>query len=311
MLRSKTLSEAGFRSFFFPRSGSPSRGVLQTFYIESLPQACRLGLQIGALLVIEGVTYYLIRLRKATEAELLENITELEKAQRSKDDFMANVSHEIRTPINTISGMSEMVLREDISPTVRENVFDIQTAGRNLQSIVSDILDFSELESGKMELVEEPYNITSTINDIINMSLAKKGDKPIEIIVDCDASIPCNLLGDEIKLRRVVMNLVNNAIKFTNEGCVTISFGCRREAYGINLVVKVKDTGIGIEEENLEKLFTSFNQVDTKKNRMEGGIGLGLAIANAIVMKMGGFITVSSCCSCSSFKLVKSDINFS
>ena len=207
---------------------------------------------------------------------------------------MANMSHEIRTPINTVCGMSEMILREEISDTVRKDVFDIQTAGRNILSVVSDILDFSELESGNMELIEEPYNITSTINDIMNMTIAKKNKKNIEIIVDCDANIPSGLVGDEQKIRRAIMNIVDNAIKFTNEGGVVITVYARKEEYGTNLCVNVKDTGIGMNEETIEKLFTSFNQVDTKRNRQEGGIGLGLAISKAIVTKMGGFITVKS-----------------
>ena len=160
--------------------------------------------------------------------------------------------------------------------------------------VVSDVLDFSELQSGKMDLEEEAYNITSTINDVINMTMVRKGEKKIELIVDCDANIPCALLGDEKKIRRVIMKLVDNAIKFTTDGFVSISVGYRKESYGINLVVAIKDTGIGMKEESLEKLFTSFNQVDSSRNRQEGGIGLGLAISHALVQKMGGAITVRS-----------------
>jgi len=136
--------------------------------------------------------------------------------------------------------------------------------------------------------------LTSTINDVINMAIAQKGSKKLELIVDCDAKIPYTLLGDEQKLRRVILCIVNNAIKFTEEGCITIVVSARKEAYGVNLSVKVRDTGIGIAEENLEKLFSSFNQVDTKRNRQEGGIGIGLAISKKIISKMGGFISVKS-----------------
>lgn len=118
--------------------------------------------------------------------------------------------------------------------------------------------------------------------------------KKIELIVDCDPNIPCELLGDEKKLRRVILKLMNNAIKFTQTGCVALSIGYRKEKYGINLSVTIKDTGIGIREENLEKLFTSFNQVDASRKRQEGGLGLGLAISHALVQKMGGTITVKS-----------------
>ncbi len=249
---------------------------------------------IGSLYFAEYVVYHFISKKEEGIEKQIEVIDELKEVERSRDDFMANVSHEIRTPINTICGMSEVLLQDNLPQNIKDSVFNIQASGRNLMSIVSDILDFSEWQSGKMELAEEKYNITSTINDIINMTLARKVDKKIELIVDCDANIPSGLLGDEQKIRRVVMNLVNNAIKFTNEGCISIIIGFRKESYGINLSVTIRDTGIGMEEKSIEKLFKSFNQVDTKRNRKKGGIGLGLAISQAIVHKMGGCIMVNS-----------------
>ena len=251
-------------------------------------------LEVFSVYLIQYIVYFLIKKRLEGIEKQMEIIASLKQAERGKDDFMANVSHEIRTPINTICGMSEIVLREPLPDQVRADVFSIQTAGRNLQSIVSDVLDFTEMQSGKMALAEEAYNITSTINDVINMSMARKNSKQIELVVDCEADIPCSLIGDEQKIRRVIMNLVNNALKFTPEGCVCIIIGARKTIYGINLVVRVKDTGIGMKKESLEKLFTNFNQVDTKRNRQGDGIGLGLAISQALVDIMGGFITVSS-----------------
>ncbi|MGN0507098.1 MAG: ATP-binding protein [Lachnospiraceae bacterium] len=244
--------------------------------------------------LLERVMYTSTRMNREGSRQLLGVIEELEKVEQSKDDFLANVSHEIRTPLNTICGMSELLLQKELSDSMREDIQSIQTSGRMLMSVVSDILDFSELLSGKMELAEEAYSITSTINDVINMTKARKGEKPIELIVDCDANLPCALLGDEKKLRRVIMNLIDNAIKFTDEGCVCLTIGCRRETYGINLVISVKDTGIGMDEKNQEKLFASFNQADTGRNRQKDGIGLGLAISRALVQKMGGAITVKS-----------------
>ncbi len=267
-------------------------------------------IQVGAFATLEGTMLQFIRLlsvycahyalynlmkrQQEHQIRLNETIEDLKVAEESKDDFLANVSHEIRTPINTICGISEIILREDLTEGMQENVYTIQNAGRNLLSVVSDILDFSELQSGNVELVEESYNISSTLNDVINMSMAKIYEKPLELLVDCDANMPAGLLGDEQKLRRVIMNLVGNAIKFTIDGCVSIRITCRRESYGINLVIGIKDTGIGMTKESLEKLFTSFNQVDTKRNRREEGIGLGLAISQAIVQKMGGFLTIRS-----------------
>ncbi len=268
--------------------------IQKTEDLASGEKILQTALEIVSVFFIEYIVYILNRMRMEGVARQKETIDSLREAERSKDDFMANVSHEIRTPINTICGMSEIVLREELSDQVRADVFSIQTAGRSLQSIVSDVLDFTEMQTGKMELVEETYNITSTINDVINMSMARKNEKEIDLIVDCDADLPGGLVGDEQKIRRVIMNLVNNALKFTVEGCVTIVIGFRKTDYGINLIVQVRDTGIGMKKESLEKLFNSFNQVDTKRNRQKTGIGLGLAISQALVERMGGFITVSS-----------------
>jgi len=244
--------------------------------------------------VIELVLHFWVGQRNKMDARNARMIAELQEAERSKDDFLANVSHEIRTPINTICGMSEVALAEEDAAKVRSSLRAIQTAGRNLTSVVGDILDFSELQSEKMTIENEAYNIASTINDVINMSMAMKDKKQIELVVDCDANLPVSLYGDEKKIRRVIMNFVSNALKFTSEGSVRISVTGRKEAYGINLCVSVTDTGIGIKEENLEKLFSSFNQVDTKRSRQEGGIGLGLALSRTIVQKMGGVITIKS-----------------
>ena len=250
--------------------------------------------QLGNIFSVEFVLYIWLKFRRESDEQVHKIIDALMDAEQSKDDFLSNVSHEIRTPVNTICGMSEMALREYDLDKMREEVFDIRDAGHNLMTLVTDILDFSQLQQGKMNLEEEAYNITSTINDIINMAMARKADKQIELIVDCDADIPSGLLGDEKKIRRVIMNLVDNAIKFTNEGGVIIRINARKENYGVNLCISVKDTGIGITEESLEKLFESFSQVDTRRNRQEGGVGLGLAISKALVQKMGGTITVKS-----------------
>lgn len=268
--------------------------VLRTFQINNLLESGMEIFWILSLFLGEYMVYFWAKKRNESTIQFYRLIKALQEAERSKDDFLANVSHEIRTPVNTICGMSELVMEEENPQKMKDAMFDIQVAGKNLLSVVSDVLDFSELQSGKIELEEEVYNITSTINDIINMTMAKKSQKELEFIVDCNAGIPCGLMGDEKRIRRVISNLVNNAIKFTNEGGVTLSIDYRRESYGINLVVTVSDTGIGMRRENLEKLFTSFNQVDTKRNRQEGGIGLGLAIAKVLVEKMGGVITIQS-----------------
>lgn len=250
--------------------------------------------QLVTTLFLVYVVYIWTKRNSEGSQQLLNTIEELKIVERSKDDFVANVSHEIRTPINTICGMSEVLLREDLPYEIKESVQYIQTAGRNLTGVVRDILDFSELQSGKIELEEEAYNITSTVNDVINMALALKEEKNIELIVDCNANIPSVLLGDEKKLRRIIMNIISNGIKFTEEGCVSIRIGFRKEEYGINLIISVKDTGIGISEADLEKLFKGFTQVDASRKRQEGGLGLGLAITSVLVKKLGGALTIKS-----------------
>ncbi len=268
--------------------------IVKTLALDSVGNIIGTFLQILSIYTVSGITWIVIRTQQETRKRLMENIHELELAEQSKDDFVVNISHEIRTPINAVCGMSDAILQETLPMEVRRDVIDIQTAGRNLLATVSNILDFSELESGKMELAEESYNITSTITDIINMALTLQNGRKLELIVDCDADLPSNLLGDEQKFRRIVLNILDNAIKFTKEGGIILRIKSRKEEYGTNLVVSIRDSGIGMEPADMEKIFTGFSQVNSRRNREEGGIGLGLAITQALVYRMGGFITVKS-----------------
>ena len=226
---------------------------------------------------------------------MVESVEEARKAEQYKSDFLANMSHEIRTPMNAIIGMCELVLREDsLSESARENCFNIQASGRSLLSIINDILDYSKIDSGKIEIVSEEFNIASILNDVINMAEARRGLKPLGILVDVDPNIPKGLIGDEVRIKQIIINLMTNAIKFTQKGSIRLTVYCTVQNYGVNLVVSVADTGMGITEENLEKIFTSFRQVDTRKNRAVEGTGLGLAISKNLVTQMGGFISVKS-----------------
>lgn len=268
--------------------------VVQSFDITGKDALVNSLQQLIPMFIMIYLVWFLIKKDFVMNKMLLETIETLRQAEHSKDEFMANVSHEIRTPLNTICGMSELSLREELPPGIRENLFDIQVAGRNLQSIVSDVLDFSELETGKLAIVEESYNFTSILNDVLNVAIAQNEEKKLEIVVNYDVNLPCGLVGDSEKIRRIFSCLVNNAIKFTEKGCVTISVSGRREDYGINLCVNVKDTGVGMSQEGVEKLFTNFSQVDTRKSRQQTGMGLGIAITRKITGMMKGFLSIKS-----------------
>lgn len=251
-------------------------------------------MQFLAIIILELMENKQLKNRIQHEIELDEAMRELEEAEHAKDDFMANISHEIRTPLNSIIGIGSELLDAKVDDTTKEQLYDITVAGRNLMSLVSDILDFSELENDTMELVEEPYNITSVINDVVNMAHVWNKEKNLEIIVDCEADIPNNLLGDSQKIYRMILNLINNAIKFTDAGGVILFVGARKEPYGINLMVKVKDTGIGMSEKNIDALENTYNQVDTTRDRRAGGVGLGLAISRKMIAKMNGHMHIES-----------------
>ena len=254
----------------------------------------RMVLQFLSLVILDLLCVYFIRRSQDMEVEVAELNASISKAQKIKDDFVANTSHELRTPINTVSGMSEILLQEDLPESAHNRALDIQMTGIELQTIVTDILDYAALEAGTHTLSPRAYNITSTINDVMNMTVFQNRDKNLQLIFDCDPRIPCLLYGDEQQLRRVMNNLIGNAIKFTNEGGVVVRVGFRPEEYGVNLIVSIKDTGIGMSRESMEKVFQDFYQADPDRNRNVEGMGLGLTISNALIKKMGGFLTVRS-----------------
>ena len=268
--------------------------VKDSIHAINMIEYMRIVLRFTAIYFVEIVVYFMMKKQESAKRYLEHAIGALKATERQKDDFLANVSHEIRTPINSICGISEIMLKGEVPPELKDDILNIRSAGRNLMAVVGDILDFSELQEENFELIQENYHITSTIYDVINMTMARKSEKNLELIVNCDISMPSILIGDEQKIRRVILNIVNNAIKFTNEGCITIGVGYRRESYGINLSITVKDTGIGMSNEVLELLFEKYVQADTGRNRQEQGIGIGLAIVQVIVNKMGGFIIAKS-----------------
>ena len=220
---------------------------------------------------------------------------ELQKASKMKSDFLANMSHEIRTPMNAVIGMAEMALREELTPAARNYLGQIKTAGQSLLTIINDILDFSKIESGKLDISCEEYEPMSLVNDMVNIIMTRIGNKGIELTLDVNPDLPFELYGDSIRIKQVMINLANNAVKFTRTGNVHLKVDFQRtQEDTVELQVAISDTGSGIKEEDMDKLFKSFQQLDSKRNRNIEGTGLGLAISKQLVSLMHGRIWVDS-----------------
>lgn len=219
---------------------------------------------------------------------------EAEAANMAKSSFLANMSHEIRTPINAILGMNEMILREEKDPAIRGYAGNIQASGNSLLSIVSDVLDISKIESGKLEIIPVDYEVNSLISDCCNMAAGRAKAKELELLVECADNVPMKLCGDETHIRQIIVNLLTNAVKYTEKGTVKLIVSGRFTDGGFVLKVDVSDTGIGIAEENLPQLFTQFQRFDLQRNRNIEGTGLGLSIVKRLCDLMSGTITARS-----------------
>ncbi len=219
---------------------------------------------------------------------------EAEAANMAKSSFLANMSHEIRTPINAILGMNEMILRKEKDPAIRGYAGNIQASGNSLLSIVSDVLDISKIESGKLEIIPVDYEVNSLISDCCNMAAGRAKAKELELLVECADNVPMKLCGDETHIRQIIMNLLTNAVKYTEKGTVKLIVSGRFTDGGFVLKVDVSDTGIGIAEENLPQLFTQFQRFDLQRNRNIEGTGLGLSIVKRLCDLMSGTITARS-----------------
>ncbi|MBR4530128.1 MAG: DegV family EDD domain-containing protein [Lachnospiraceae bacterium] len=233
-------------------------------------------------------------LRETREAE--EKTAEMERLNKSQSRFFASMSHEIRTPINTVLGLNEIILRqEDASEEIRRDARNIQGAGRMLLALINDILDVSKIEAGKMDIVPVNYNVASLLSEIVNMIWLKAEEKGLQFKVDVDPEVPEMLFGDEVRIKQILINLLNNAVKYTKEGSVTLHVECDLPGTETALLkISVEDTGMGIKQEALPDLFDSFRRVDEEKNRNIEGTGLGLSLVKQLVDLMGGEITVNS-----------------
>ena len=220
---------------------------------------------------------------------------EAETANRTKSNFLASMSHEIRTPMNAIIGMAELLMRKELPEEARCHAQDIKQAGNNLVSIINDILDFSKIEAGKLEIVPVKYMLASLVNDTVNIIRMRLMEKPIRFYTNIDGNIPNGLIGDEARIRQIILNILSNAAKFTKHGQISMTITVdKKENDNIWLKIVITDTGQGIKPEDKEKLFGYFVQVDTKRNRSIEGTGLGLAISRRLCLAMGGDITVES-----------------
>lgn len=217
-----------------------------------------------------------------------------EKANRAKSEFLARVSHEIRTPINAVIGMNEMVLRESSQEDVKKYSMDIKTSAHALLGIINDILDFSKIESGKMEIVPTEYELNSMLNDLYNMFSLRTHEKGLRFEVNIDPGLPSKLYGDDIRIRQVLINLLTNAVKYTRKGTVTFEVTGERNGADVLLHFTVRDTGIGIRQEDIPKLFSAFERLDEEKNRDVEGTGLGMNISLQLLKLMNTDLHVES-----------------
>ena len=222
-------------------------------------------------------------------------VLQTEDANRAKTNFVSNMSHEIRTPMNSIVGITEILLRSRHSPKEQEYLLNIQSSGRVLLTIINDVLDCSKMEAGKMQLFDEPYDTCSLFHDLRISMENRIGHSGLELIYDIDQDIPCKLKGDMGRIRQVIINLVNNAIKYTEKGSVRFSVHVRQKNTDkVMLYYEVADTGIGIRKEDQKILFDAFQRVEMDRNRYVEGTGLGLTISQNLVNMMGGVIEVES-----------------
>ena len=248
------------------------------------------GDEIGYIIIVTDLSERMKAMKKLEEAR-----EEAEYANQAKSTFLANMSHEIRTPMNAIIGFSELVLKMDINDEVREHIEDIKWSSHNLLAIINDILDISKIESGKMELLPEKYYTSNLLKDVSLIIATQAQGKGLVFNMKVDPDIPNRLYGDKVRIRGVLINILNNAVKYTKEGSVTFEVSIRSKTEEmVGLEFKVSDTGVGIRPEDKKNLFKSFEQLDRKVHYGIEGSGLGLSIANGYVTLMGGEIKVES-----------------
>lgn len=228
-------------------------------------------------------------------AAVEEKNKKLDSINKAKSLFISNMSHEIRTPINAVLGMDEMIIRETDNDVIRSYAYDIRNAGKMLLSIINDILDYSKIEAGKMEIVDVSYRIGTVISDINNMISIKAKEKNLKFHIIVNDEMPSVLLGDEVRIKQIIINLLTNAVKYTEKGEVTFQIDYRPMDHDkIGLVVRVEDTGIGMKQEDMKELFSEFARLDVQRNRKVEGTGLGMSIVVRLLEQMDSKLEVES-----------------
>ncbi|MCR5487968.1 MAG: response regulator [Lachnospiraceae bacterium] len=254
------------------------------------------GLYQSLVTTVRNIDNYLNRLK--AEEELQNNLKVAQAASDAKSAFLSSMSHEIRTPINAVLGFDEMILMENKDPDIEKYAEDIQSAGKSLLALINDILDFSKIEAGKMDIIPVEYELSSTINDLISMISTLARDKGLYFDVNVDSAMPHILVGDEIRLKQIMLNILTNAVKYTEKGGITFNIGFEKiDEEQIYFIVHIKDTGIGIREEDKDRLFSPFERLDEvneAKNRSVKGTGLGLSITKQLLQKMDSALEVDS-----------------
>ncbi|MDD6991057.1 MAG: response regulator [Oscillospiraceae bacterium] len=229
-------------------------------------------------------------------AAVEEKNKELDNINKAKNVFISNMSHEIRTPINAVLGMDEMILRESSEEHIRQYAYNIRSAGKMLLSIINDILDYSKIEAGKMEIIPVEYSTAAMIDDICSLISIKVKEKNLKLNVNIAENIPSRLYGDELRIKQIIINILTNAVKYTEKGSVTFTVDCvEAEEEGMTgLRVKVEDTGIGMRKEDMSRLFTAFERLEEKRNRNIEGTGLGMSIVVRLLEQMNSRLDVDS-----------------